>query len=239
MRFRITSANSHVLELNSVMRTINLTTFILAPIVIGAIIDQASPEAGAIFVAIWNLLSAFVEYSLLSEIYKVVPELSTKAGVSDDIPFQKIKRSGSGSRDSTPPHHNNNTVGSKASGESNINNDHLQAKTPDKVDSQQLRTPGPEFEDVSLLTPGSTFGANDGALDSGDSGNRKDEKERKKSERKLRFCMACDGCRNYFSHHVVFAGLGLASLYMTVLGFDSVTTGKFCGQVVNSEEFMG
>jgi hypothetical protein len=38
--------------------------------------------------------------------------------------------------------------------------------------------------------------------------------------------VACGGWRKYFTHHVLFAGLGLASLYMTVLGFDIITIGN-------------
>jgi hypothetical protein len=34
------------------------------------------------------------------------------------------------------------------------------------------------------------------------------------------------GWKDYFAHPVRGAGIGLALLYMTVLGFDSVTTGK-------------
>lgn len=39
-------------------------------------------------------------------------------------------------------------------------------------------------------------------------------------------CRFLDAWRRYFSHPVRFAGLGLASLYMTVLCFDNVTIGK-------------
>lgn len=34
------------------------------------------------------------------------------------------------------------------------------------------------------------------------------------------------GWRTYMKYEVAFAGLGLAALYMTVLGFDNITVGK-------------
>lgn len=36
-----------------------------------------------------------------------------------------------------------------------------------------------------------------------------------------------NGWKTYISYDVSWAGLGLALLYMTVLGFDNITTGKY------------
>ena len=36
----------------------------------------------------------------------------------------------------------------------------------------------------------------------------------------------CEGWREYFKHSVRYAGIGLALLYMTVLGFDNITYGE-------------
>lgn len=36
----------------------------------------------------------------------------------------------------------------------------------------------------------------------------------------------CEGWREYFRHSVRYAGIGLALLYMTVLGFDNITYGE-------------
>ena len=35
-----------------------------------------------------------------------------------------------------------------------------------------------------------------------------------------------EGWREYFGHSVRYAGIGLALLYMTVLGFDNITYGE-------------
>lgn len=36
----------------------------------------------------------------------------------------------------------------------------------------------------------------------------------------------CEGWKDYFQHSVRYAGIGLALLYMTVLGFDNITYGE-------------
>ena len=36
----------------------------------------------------------------------------------------------------------------------------------------------------------------------------------------------CEGWKEYFQHSVRYAGIGLALLYMTVLGFDNITYGE-------------
>lgn len=186
------------------MRTINLTTSILAPIVVGQIITYGSPEAGAIFIAAWNIVSAVIEYSLLLHIYKIVPELGTKDGSvlaspssPPNVPFVKM------------------TSSPEVVSPSNNNVQHL------GVSSNRLNvSPGMAgFEDVSLVTP-TTLGTFN--LDGGDVASGK----KKGGGGGATPCLPCHvGWRNYFGHHVKFAGLGLACLYMTVLGFDSITTG--------------
>lgn len=41
------------------------------------------------------------------------------------------------------------------------------------------------------------------------------------------FILLFRGWKTYMKYDVAFAGLGLACLYMTVIGFDSITVGKF------------
>lgn len=64
--------------MNSVMRTIDLTTKILAPVAIGALISYWSQMSGAIFIAGWNVVSCFAEIYLLHLIYKWMPQLGVK-----------------------------------------------------------------------------------------------------------------------------------------------------------------
>ena len=41
------------------------------------------------------------------------------------------------------------------------------------------------------------------------------------------FIILFKGWKTFMSYPVAFAGLGLATLYMTVIGFDNITVGKF------------
>ena len=66
----------------------------------------------------------------------------------------------------------------------------------------------------------------------GDEAEEAEGKRKKKKEKKSVLTVLFDpfivlytGWRTYARQRVVFAGLALATLYMTVLGFDSITTG--------------
>jgi iron-regulated transporter 1 len=69
-------------SINATVRRIDLFTAILAPLVAGLIMSffNISPRVNgtvvsAIFFAIWNLISFVFEYSMLTSVYKSVPEL--------------------------------------------------------------------------------------------------------------------------------------------------------------------
>lgn len=119
-------------ELNSTMRSIDLTTHIVAPFVMGQIITFGSPFAGAAFIGIWNLISLVLEYFLLHAIYKSVPQLSEKI-----------------------------------------------------IKTEEMDKPLWNFWETH------------------------------------------DAWKLYFNHPIRFAGIGFALLFMTVMGFDSITLGKF------------
>ena len=62
-------------------------------------------------------------------------------------------------------------------------------------------------------------------------GDKAEGKKKKKEKKSLMatifdpFIVLYTGWRTYARQKVVFAGIALATLYMTVLGFDSITTG--------------
>ena len=62
--------------MNSAFRTIDLGTFILAPVLVGQLMTFLSPVAAAAFMAGWNVLSLAAEYSLLRRVYRCVPQLA-------------------------------------------------------------------------------------------------------------------------------------------------------------------
>jgi len=117
--------------MNSILRTIELTTYAIAPAVAGCLFTILGFGLTGLVIAGWNVLSVCLEYCLLARIYRKHPGLAAK-----------------------------------------------QVASVDDAD-----------EEVGV-----------GAL---------------------------QGWVTYFNHPVKFAGLGLACLYMTVLGFDNITYG-FC-----------
>lgn len=67
-----------VLDINAWMRRIDLTTNILAPIVVGQLMTFASQQVGCLFIAGWNIFSMATEYWLLWRLYKSFPQLAVK-----------------------------------------------------------------------------------------------------------------------------------------------------------------
>ena len=62
--------------MNSAFRTIDLGTYILAPVLVGQLMTFLSPVAAAAFMAGWNIISLAVEYTLLRRVYRSVPQLA-------------------------------------------------------------------------------------------------------------------------------------------------------------------
>ncbi|KAJ3688309.1 hypothetical protein LUZ61_017473 [Rhynchospora tenuis] len=63
-------------KMNSVIRRIDLTCKLLAPVLTGFVISFISLQASAIIFSVWNILSVFLEYWLLASVYNGVPSLS-------------------------------------------------------------------------------------------------------------------------------------------------------------------
>merc|ERR1712110_791098 len=121
-------------RMNSVLRTIELTTYMLAPAAGGLLLDYIGYIGTGIFIAVWNIVSVFLEFTLLLLIYRKYPKLGSIRKPEDD---------------------------------------------------------------------------------------NKNEDEEKRNVVKD----TIEGWKTYLNHPVRNAGLGLAFLFMTVLGFDSITYG--------------
>jgi len=189
------------------MRSINLTTFILAPILVGQILTFGSKIVGAAFIAIWNICSCVLEYYLLSHIYKRIPQLANK-----NIPLIEV---------SSPAEDSTTTSGSLP-GPSNNQSEPITPNNNNEIFFDDLT-------EVSLVTPKNST-----------PNIWKPNKVQPLNDDKSKPDSCCaktvagfsskikdtwHGWKDYFTHPVRNAGLGLALLYMTVLGFDSITTG--------------
>ncbi|KAF3330448.1 solute carrier family 40 member 1-like isoform X3 [Carex littledalei] len=63
-------------KMNSVIRRIDLSCKLLAPVFTGFIISFISLRASAIIFSVWNIVSVLLEYWLLASVYNGVPSLS-------------------------------------------------------------------------------------------------------------------------------------------------------------------
>merc|ERR1712038_853287 len=130
-------------RMNSILRTIELTTYMLAPAAAGQLFTYLGFVITGVFIAAWNIVSVCLEYLLLVLIYRKYPKLASfKVSEDPDIASE------------------------------------------DSEDSEGDQHGNPIKE-------------------------------------------ALAGWRIYFNHAVRNAGLGLAFLFLTVLGFDNITYG-FC-----------
>jgi len=141
--------------MNSVLRTIGLTTLILAPVAAGQLFSLTGYVWTGVVVAAWNLASVGLEYTLLHLIYRSYPALAEK------------KHS--------------------------------------RGESDELRV---EEESSNLMA---------------EEGKEKEALPERSALAPLK--STCEGWKDYFQHSVRYAGIGLALLYMTVLGFDNITYG--------------
>ncbi|XP_014662603.1 PREDICTED: solute carrier family 40 member 1-like isoform X3 [Priapulus caudatus] len=69
---------SKLANINAWMRRIDLTTNILAPIVVGQLMTYASIKISCIAIAGWNVVSMAAEYWLIWMLYKSFPQLAVK-----------------------------------------------------------------------------------------------------------------------------------------------------------------
>ncbi|KAL9992584.1 putative ferroportin-1, MFS transporter superfamily [Helianthus debilis subsp. tardiflorus] len=66
-------------KLNSRIRRIDLISTLFAPVVTGFIISFISMVASAVGLAIWNILSVFLQYWFLNSVYKGIPALQERS----------------------------------------------------------------------------------------------------------------------------------------------------------------
>jgi len=76
--------NDKLARMNSVLRTIELTTYMLAPAAGGLLLDYIGYIGTGIFIAVWNIVSVFLEFTLLILIYRKYPKLGSIKKPEDD-----------------------------------------------------------------------------------------------------------------------------------------------------------
>ncbi|CAD5123416.1 DgyrCDS11765 [Dimorphilus gyrociliatus] len=212
----VADTKSGLASLNAVVRSIDLSCKILAPIAVGGIMSAFGLQVSAIFIAAWNIVSLFLEYALLKKVYNLVPRLAIKGTddavlVEEEVKVQEITDKDVEMEEMLDKNKLNKT-------ESNSQNVEEEIPLNDTISEKEVEGKENEGEKieakVEYLRP----------------------KKIKKSCVQLVFgelIILIKGWKIYMKQRVVCAGLALACLYMTVLGFDSVTVAYIYSQGVN------
>ncbi|ESP03171.1 hypothetical protein LOTGIDRAFT_171641 [Lottia gigantea] len=231
-------------EMTSTLRRIDLGTKILAPIATGQIMTYLGLEYGAVFIGGWNLVTVFIEYYLIWKVYQTVPALRKKKGVAkcDDVPTVKTEEvelgtDVEGASDAVDNIKVSNDTGNNIQTE----NKGLEHNDSDNSAVEERSEEGSEKKDpekpFSDLAPSNK----NAQTESNDPVSKTNTAEIKKSggcKFGKGFITLYKGWRTYLRYNVCNAGLGLAFLYMTVLGFDNITVGYAYSQHI-SESILG
>ncbi|KAK6290723.1 hypothetical protein POUND7_002264 [Theobroma cacao] len=88
-------------EMNSVIRRIDLTCKLVAPVITGFIISFVSLKASAMTLALWTTITVWVEYWLFMSVYSGIPALgeSSLRRISEVSPSDVVEESTSASQD--------------------------------------------------------------------------------------------------------------------------------------------
>ena len=81
--------------MNSILRTIELTTYMLAPVISGQLFYFIGYIWTGVFIAGWNIVSVVCEYALLNGIYQQYPRLAHKITNIDNGNEQVVCEEGS------------------------------------------------------------------------------------------------------------------------------------------------
>ncbi|XP_052081265.1 solute carrier family 40 member 1-like [Mytilus californianus] len=210
-------------SMTATLRSIDLTTKLAAPIVTGQVIYFLHIGWGGVFIASWNVVSLFVEYNMIKKVYDQIPSLA-------DQKFKEGLDSAEETTDETSP-----LIGNDSSKGVKYNQDDKSVTIEDgqseyTYGSNENQNGGPSKE-------------KDVGIDIEDELPKKNKAEDKKPKSWCytvfySFIVLYKGWRIFMSYKVAFAGLGLATLYMTVLGFDNITVGYAYSQGI-SESLLG
>lgn len=196
-------------SMTSFLRSIDLTTLILAPVVTGQIIAFTVIGYGALFIAAWNLVSVVVEYIFIMKVYEEVPALravKNKDGKSVEEPLDKespLMNEDQITVAEDHDQHNKHTL--------DLDETSLKTERAIKTLSEDEKADDSSCQDNCYGCLGKFFKS---------------------------FIILYRGWSTYMKYDVAFAGLGLSMLYMTVLGFDNITSGYAISQGV-SESILG
>ena len=213
------------------MRRIDLICKLVAPAVAGVILQFAGPLTTTIVIALWNVVSFFVELGLLYLVYWWVPALALKK-------FRK------GSIFEVLDEHEEDSKSESASkgegGEEEVRRE--EGEGGEGGEEEKGRGEGEEGEDHGDLGEGGQlqfFDDEAGEEKELFSDSSPTHRDRRRGDSASRACCnrllspyvsLRDGWRLYIHQGVALAGIAMATIYLTVLGFSGVTATYFLTQ---------
>ncbi|KAL3832525.1 hypothetical protein ACJMK2_024160 [Sinanodonta woodiana] len=213
-------------DMSATLRLIDQTTLILAPIATGQIMTFGSLGIGALFIAGWNVFSVFIEYFLLWKVYKLVPALkSKKYRKKAEKEMEEIKPVAEEikpvAEEIKPVAEEIKVDAEKDPQETNDDDKGEKSQNVEETSLMTVEKPKKEEESKSQISK--------------DAPNEKEPQGCSRFCRKMfsSFITLYRGWRTYMKYNVALAGLALACLYMTVLGFDNITVGYSYSQGIN------
>ncbi|KAG8000822.1 Solute carrier family 40 member 1 [Nibea albiflora] len=219
--------SSKLADMNATVRIIDQLTNILAPMLVGQIMAFGSHFVGCGFISGWNLCSMCLEYALLWKVYQKTPALAVKAGQKEQQQELKQLSPTRGSYENLVfDLYNLRANKHRAlwwSLESFGFRKDADCKSfcfypfPDLENGQS-----PEESSQPLMNETSVVTKSDSPKQHGCC---------YQATEPLRTFKA--GWVAYYNQNIFFAGMSLAFLYMTVLGFDCITTGYAYTQGLN------
>ncbi|XP_046573526.1 solute carrier family 40 member 1-like [Haliotis rubra] len=215
-------------KMTATLRRIDLATQILAPIATGQIMYFTEMRIGAVFIGGWNVVTVFLEYYLMWKVYNTVPSLCKKKYWTKS---DKAKAVSSEEEVPVPNEANTDLPVDGTDDQTTGRGDNSVHAISDAVEDDQP-TSSPE------------------KLETSEKSKETENVPKEETEEPSSCCGNClrkmfssfvvlyKGWRTYMTYDVANAGLGLACLYMTVLGFDNITTGYAYSQGI-SESVLG
>lgn len=199
-------------ELNSVMRGIDLTCKLMAPVLVGIIMSCVSVLAAAVFLSLWNVVSIGFEYYFLRCLYSGSPELQQKKTM---VEKSSIKASDD-RQQNVPDTTDANTESSISSPVRSLADGDIEGAHEEKAD-----------EDIEECHEEKNSFQGDCSTDMACSsqGSRANVRQWIANiYHKASHLHVVEGCKVYARQEMLLAALALAMLYFTVLSFGSLMT---------------
>eukprot|EP00262_Sarcandra_glabra_P003893 TRINITY_DN1473_c0_g1_i2.p1 TRINITY_DN1473_c0_g1~~TRINITY_DN1473_c0_g1_i2.p1 ORF type:complete len:570 (+),score=72.03 TRINITY_DN1473_c0_g1_i2:345-2054(+) len=232
-------------KMNSVIRRIDLTCKLLAPVFSGFIISFISMKASAVILALWNTISVWLQYWLLISVYKGIPALSER----------NIRRSHSlesSSNSQVTESHQESALEEKERDNSQVNESHdggaLEGKEHDnpQVLLISVYKGSPALSESNIRQSHLLESSSNSQVTESNDESALEEKERENSQvtvsrgesaseekeggwkssmiKRLSNFFCTDAWVVYSKQEVVLPGVALALLYFTVLSFGTLMT---------------